>query len=58
MDHTKPGVDKDVIEAARDYLARELSGDGPREKPRGSSPDRRPKLKGSPAADAVIEDRR
>ena len=58
MDNIKPDADRGVMEAARDYLARELSDDAPREKPRGTPRDRRPKLKGSPAADAVREDRR
>lgn len=58
MDSTNPGVDKGVMEAARDYLARELSDDKTRGKPRGTPRHRRPKLKGSPAADAVREDRR
>jgi hypothetical protein len=48
----------DLEEAAREYLKRELWEDAPRKKPRGTPRDRRPKLKGSPAADAVIEDRR
>ncbi len=50
--------DPDLMEAAREYLKRELSEDAPRKKPHGTPRERRPKLKGSPAADAVIEDRR
>ena len=58
MDNIKLGADQDAIEAARDYLARELSHGTARGKPRGTPRHRRPKLKGAPAADAVAEDRR
>ena len=58
MDNTKLGADGDAVEAARDYLARELSGGTQRGKPRGTPRHRRPKLKGAPAAAAVREDRR
>lgn len=58
IDGTGTRNDRDLTEAAREYLKRELSEDAPRKKPRGTPRERRPKLKGSPAADAVIEDRR
>ncbi len=57
MDDTETRADRDAMEAARDYLARELSDEATRGKPRGTPSHRRPKVKGSPAA-AVIEDRR
>jgi hypothetical protein len=46
------------MEAARAYLARELSNEATRGKPRGTPRQRRPKVKGTPAAGAVMEDRR
>lgn len=58
MDDTETGADRYAMEAARDYLARELSDEAMRGKPRGTPSHRRSKVKGSPAADAVIEDRR
>ncbi len=58
MDDTETRADRDAVEAARDYLARELSDEATRGKPRGTPSHRRPKVKGSPAAAAVIEDRR
>ncbi len=58
MDNIKLSADRDVMEAARGYLARELSDDTVRDKPRGTPRERRPRLKGSPAADIMREDRR
>ena len=58
MDNTRTSADRDAVEAARDYLARELSDEAPRGKPRGTPRHRRPKVKGTPAAGAVVEDRR
>lgn len=58
MDNTKLGADRDAMEAARDYVARELSNGTTRGKPCGTPRHRRPKLEGTPATDAVREDRR
>jgi hypothetical protein len=58
MDNTETSADRDAMEAARVYLARELSSEATRGKPRGTPRQRRPKVKGTPAAGAVMEDRR
>lgn len=58
MDNVRLSADHDAMEAARDYLVRELSGEATRGKPRGTPRHRRPKVKGAPAAGAVREDRR
>lgn len=58
MDNAKTSADRDAMEAAREYLVRELSGETVRGKPHGTPRHRRPKIKGTPAANAVIEDRR
>lgn len=58
MDNTETSADRDAMEAARVYLARELSDEATRRKPRGTPRHRRPKVKGTPAAGSVIEDRR
>jgi hypothetical protein len=58
MDNTETRADRDAMEAARAYLERELSGGATRGKPWGTPRRRRPKVKGTPAAGSVIEDRR
>lgn len=58
MDNTETSADRDAMEAARVYLARELSDEVTRGKPRGTPRHRRPKVKGTPAAGAVVKDRR
>ena len=58
MDNTGLSADRDAMEAARIYLARELSDVTTRGKLRGTPRHRRPKVKGAPAAEAVREDRR
>ncbi len=58
MGDIETSADRDVVEAARVYLARELSDVTMRGKPHGTPRHRRPKVKGTPAAGAVIEDRR
>ena len=58
MDEVETGADRDAVEAARAYLSRELSGEKTRGKPGGTPRHRRPKVKGTPAANAVVEDRR
>lgn len=58
MGNIETGADRDVVEAARVYLLRELSGEKTHGKPNGTPRHRRPKAKGTPAANAVVEDRR
>jgi hypothetical protein len=58
MDDAKTGADRDAMEAARSYLERELSDRKTSGKPGGTPRHRRPKVKGTPAAGAVVEDRR
>ena len=58
MDDTKAGADRDAVEAARAYLESELSDGKTARKPGGTPRHRRPKVKGTPAASAVVEDRR
>lgn len=58
MNKSRFSIDRDAVGAARDYLARELSGKTTRGKPRGTPRHRRPKLNGTPVADAVREGRR
>lgn len=58
MDDAETRADRDAMEAARTYLERELSDGATRGKPRGTPRRRRPKVKGTPAAGSVLEDRR
>ena len=50
MGNIETSDDRDAMEAARAYLARELSDEATRGKPHGTSRHRRPKGKGTPAA--------